>query len=201
MPPGGPLLCGLSRRPYFACREEMGRRAGELATYCEVRISLGSVRRWDKRPSVYQPRQTPEQVAAARMERTLGRPLSVALMLVSACAPPPPSQGWGRGELWWGPIPSPPTWVGYAPPTRAIVARQASQTGRFPVPPSGCPPPGSAGCRGPGPQPRPQRRGVCQLQEAAARSRGVLRTGPPRGRARAQASGHWHLGAALPPCV
>ena len=48
-------MCGLSRRLYFACREEMGHHMGELAAYCEARITLGSVRRWDKRPSVYRP--------------------------------------------------------------------------------------------------------------------------------------------------
>ena len=90
VPLGGPLLCGLSRRPNFACREEMGHHVGELATYCKARILLGSVRRWDKRPSVYQPRQTPERMAAARMGRALDGPLGVALMPASACAPPPP---------------------------------------------------------------------------------------------------------------
>ena len=58
----------------------MGHHVGELATYCEARISLGSIQRWDKRPSVYRPRRTPEQVAAVRMERALDGPLSVALM-------------------------------------------------------------------------------------------------------------------------
>ena len=43
VPLGGPLLCGLSRRPYCACREEMGHHVRELATYCETRIPLGSM--------------------------------------------------------------------------------------------------------------------------------------------------------------
>ena len=29
VPLGGPLLCGLSRRPYFTCREEMGHHVSE----------------------------------------------------------------------------------------------------------------------------------------------------------------------------
>ena len=45
IPLGGPLLCGLSRRPYFACREAMVHHVKEWASYCEARISLGSVRR------------------------------------------------------------------------------------------------------------------------------------------------------------
>ena len=90
VPLGGPLLCGLSRQPYFACREETGHHVQELAAYCEARIMLGSVRRWGKRPSVYRPRQTEAEVPAARLERALSRPLSVALMLASACAPPYP---------------------------------------------------------------------------------------------------------------
>ena len=49
----------LSRRPYFACREEMGHHVSELAAYCEARITLGTARRYDKRPSAYRPRRTP----------------------------------------------------------------------------------------------------------------------------------------------
>ena len=50
---GGPLLCGLSCQPCFACCEKMGHHVHELVTYCEARITLGRVRRW-----VYQPRRT-----------------------------------------------------------------------------------------------------------------------------------------------
>ena len=65
VPLGWPLLCGLSRWPYFACREEMGHHVQELAAYCEACIRLGGARRWGKRPSVYRPRRTAAEVAAA----------------------------------------------------------------------------------------------------------------------------------------
>ena len=60
VPLGGPLLCGLSRRPYFACCEDMGHHVSELAGYCEAPITLGSTRRYNKRPPAYRPRRTPE---------------------------------------------------------------------------------------------------------------------------------------------
>ena len=92
VPLGGPLLCGLSRRPYFACREEMGHHVSELAAYCEARITLGTARRYDKRPSAYRPRRMPEQVAAARMR--MGH-----FMPASACAAPPLAKGGGGGTF------------------------------------------------------------------------------------------------------
>ena len=88
VPLGGALLCGLSRRPYFACREEMCHHVHELAIYCEARTTLGSVRSWGKRPSVYRLRRTSEHVAAARVEKPPYGPVSVALM--PASPPPPP---------------------------------------------------------------------------------------------------------------
>ena len=99
VPLGGPLLCGLSRRPYFACREAMLHHVSELATYCEARIVLGTARRYDKRPSAYRPRRTADQVAAARMARALDGPLSVALMPSSASAPPPMAKGGSGGNF------------------------------------------------------------------------------------------------------
>ena len=95
VPLGGPLLSGLSRRPYFACREEMRHHVKELAEYHETKMSLGGKRRWGRRPYSYRPRRSAAEVEAARAQRALQGPLSVALMPASTCASPLAKGGGG----------------------------------------------------------------------------------------------------------
>ena len=82
IPLGGLAVCGVSRRPYCTCREQMIQHIRRLTQYCEATwITHSQTRPAVQRPYVYRARKTPEDVEEARLQRALTGSLNTGLML------------------------------------------------------------------------------------------------------------------------
>ena len=88
VPLGGPLVAGLNRRPYFACRDAMHKHIQLLASYCESTWTLRTHTRTNAhRPYECRRRKTEHEVEEARMWRALTGNLNTGLMPSSSlCA-------------------------------------------------------------------------------------------------------------------
>ena len=73
VPLGGPALCGLNCRPYFAGRNAMLFHIQKLADYCEQLWSskVGAHRVHAPRPYAYRPRRSAAEVESHRLHRAL----------------------------------------------------------------------------------------------------------------------------------
>ena len=81
VPLGGPAVCVLSRRPYFACRHQMITHINTLARYCETTwITRSHSRTALHRPYVYHVRKTLEEIEEASLRRALTGNLNTGLM-------------------------------------------------------------------------------------------------------------------------
>ena len=73
VPLGGPALCGLNCRPYFACRNAMRTHIQQLAAYCErtwaSKVGLNRVHILC--PYTHRPRKTAQEVEEHRLHRAL----------------------------------------------------------------------------------------------------------------------------------
>ena len=73
VPLGGPALCGLNRRPYFACRNALHTHIQKLAEYCEHAwtAKVGMHRTHALRSYAYRPRKSAQEVEDHRLHRAL----------------------------------------------------------------------------------------------------------------------------------
>ena len=81
VPLGGPALCGLNCRPYFAGRNAMLFHIQKLAAYCEQLWSfkVGAHRVHAPRPYAYRPRRSAAEVESHRLHRALHGNLQTGL--------------------------------------------------------------------------------------------------------------------------
>ena len=70
---GGPVICGLNKRPYFARREAMISHIRKLVQYWEEQwvAKAGTHRTHALRPYTYRPRKTAAEIEAHRLHRAL----------------------------------------------------------------------------------------------------------------------------------
>ena len=174
VPLGGPALCGLNRRPYFACRAALHAHILKLAEYCEHAWSakVGILRQQAPRAYAYRPRRTAQEVEEHRLHRALQGNLQTGLAPSSEQVVP--AKGGGvqlfiRGRLLSS------HWRWQTPTTPLHRHAQAhhltqSTTARATVWPDAmhC----TLGL------------GMYDVQATTANSRRLLQTGPPCGRAR-----------------
>ena len=73
VPLGGLALCGLNRRPYFACRTALHTHILKLAEYCEHAwaAKVGILRTQAPRAYAYRPRRSAQEVEEHRLHRAL----------------------------------------------------------------------------------------------------------------------------------
>ena len=70
IPLGGPALCGLNKRPYFACRYQMIAHINMLARFCESTwATCSNARAHARRPYVYRARKTAKEVEESLLRR------------------------------------------------------------------------------------------------------------------------------------
>ena len=81
VPLGGPALCGLNRRPYFACRAALHTHILKLAEYCEHAwtAKVGILRTQAPRAYAYRPRRSAQKVEEHRLHRALHGNLQIGL--------------------------------------------------------------------------------------------------------------------------
>ena len=100
VPLGGPALCGLNCRPYFAGRNAMLFHIQKLADYCEQLWSskVGAHRVHAPRPYAYRPRRSAAEVESHRLYRALHGNLQTGTSIRADNA----SQGGGVELVFWG---------------------------------------------------------------------------------------------------
>ena len=95
VPLGGPALCGLNRRPYFACRAALHTHILKLAEYCEHAwtAKVGILRTQAPRAYAYRPRRSAQEVEEHRLHRALHGNLQTGLAPWSEQVVPPKGGG------------------------------------------------------------------------------------------------------------